>query len=96
MHVLFYLFRAGKNSAGAVSHEIEAVLLQPKSWRMGSRESRVQKFARQLGVTNVGNVTAVAPFTFVLSIAAHSTKQMRAKKWVGTFSLAGDVGKEGH
>jgi len=58
-HMFIFLFGAGKNTAGAVWHEIEAVLLQPKSWRMASHESRVQKFARQLCVTNVGNVTVM-------------------------------------
>jgi len=50
--MFFFLFRAGKNTAGAVSHEIKAVLLQPKSWRMASHDCKA-------GVTSIGNVTAV-------------------------------------
>jgi len=79
----FFLFRAGKNTAGAVSHEIEAVFLQPKSWRMASPCPEICKAALcdERWKCDGHGVTVTPPsFTFVLSIAAHSTKQMLAKK----------------
>ena len=41
------------------------------------------------------DVTETPSFTFVLLIAAHSTKKMPAKKQKGPLGFTGDVGKEG-